>query len=120
VFVNREDSSSPIYLLIHVDDSLIASRGLDKVFWVKDRMREKFSIHDFEEVKDLNPGNFPDCEITRNRDRVIHMSSALKIAKLVESFGLEGETLSYKFVSSRACFKTRMGADFVVRSKVQS
>lgn len=88
VFVQREDSGSPIYMLIFVDDLLIASKHLNRVQWTKDKIKDIFAIHDLGEVQD-----FLGCVITRDRpNRVIFMSNTLKIEKLVDEYGLSGDT----------------------------
>ena len=97
VYVQREDPESPVYMLVFVDDLLIASKKLSQVEWTKERIKDIFAIHDLGEVQD-----FLGCVITRDREnRVFYMSNTLKIEKLVDEYGLSGETRSVSVPMSK-------------------
>jgi hypothetical protein len=88
IYVCEEKGKAPVYLAIFVDDMLIVSKDLNRVMRFKEELGNVFAIHDLGEVRD-----FLGCQVVRDRkNRVIWMSSGLKIEALVESFGLSGET----------------------------
>jgi Reverse transcriptase (RNA-dependent DNA polymerase) len=90
-----------VFLPTYVDDLLIICKDLVKVNWVKDRLKEEFSVHDLGEVKD-----FLGCEIKRNRqEQVMYMTCNKKIEEIGKEFGVADTD---KYVS------TPMGTGFVL------
>jgi Reverse transcriptase (RNA-dependent DNA polymerase) len=88
VYVNTHKDSSPVYLLLYVDDFLIVSKGMKQVQWAKDKLADEYTVHDLGEVKD-----FVGCEVVRDREnRTIRMTCQRKIDELCEKFGLNGAT----------------------------
>jgi Reverse transcriptase (RNA-dependent DNA polymerase) len=54
--------------MFYVDDLLIICKDLDKVNWVKERLKKEFTVQDLGEVKD-----FLGCEVKRDmQEQVIY------------------------------------------------
>ena len=79
------DEEDALYLLLYVDDMLIASRSMDVVKRLKRILSSKF------EMKDLGPAeNILRMEICRDRCKgVLHLSQERYIQKVLEMFGME-------------------------------
>ena len=101
--MSKPESGDPVYLILFVDDMLIMSKSLEKVTDFKRAISSEFSIHDLGEVKD-----FLGYQIVRDREqRVMYMSSGLKIDALVEKFGLDGDTRAVETPMQRCFVPTR-------------
>ena len=84
VYVKSEKDGSKSYILVYVDDLLIASKQRNEIVQTKGALLEDFKIHDLGEVKD-----FLGCQVKRDRgSRQLSVSCIPKIDALVEKFGL--------------------------------
>jgi hypothetical protein len=90
LYYNHEDNSST-WLLIYVDDILIASKSSDAVSNVKTSLMTSFEARDLGEAK-----HYLGIKITRDRgSRTIMLTQELMTTELVAKFGLsEGKTKS--------------------------
>jgi hypothetical protein len=89
VYVRCSPDGGKSFVLIYVDDLLIASKGMSEIERVKGLLKKEFTIHDLGEVKD-----FLGCQVMRDRDKgLISLSCIPKIDILVDKFGLDLESL---------------------------
>jgi hypothetical protein len=73
-----------VYVLVYVDDMLIASKSMSAINEVKDKLDKVFDIHDLGE-----PHRFLGLEITRNRQRrTLKLSQCGAATALVSKYGL--------------------------------
>ena len=82
VYVRSLDDGSRIYLLLYVDDILIACKSKKMVQELKATLSQKF------EMKDLGPARkILGMEIFRDRDKkVLHLSQGGYIRKVLERY----------------------------------
>ena len=81
-YLNTE--SGRIYLLVYVDDILIAARSKADVEWVKKALADKFEAHDLGEAH-----YFLGIDIVRNRAaRTVKLSQKRLTAELVDNHGM--------------------------------
>jgi transposase InsO family protein len=80
-----ESKTSTVYLLIYVDDILIAGKDKDKVNYIKEELLTRFEGRDLGEVT-----SFLGINITRERNtNMIKIDQAGMISSILQQFGLE-------------------------------
>ena len=85
VYIKDIDQEDALYLLLYVDDMLIASRSMDAVKRLKKILSSKF------EMKDLGPAKkILGMKICRDMFKgVLHLSQKKYVQKILERFGME-------------------------------
>ena len=86
VYVCALQGGGHIYLLLYVDDMLIASKDKEEVKHLKSRLAEEFNM------KDLGPAKkILGMEILRDRnERTLRLSQEAYVKKVLARFGMEG------------------------------
>ena len=85
VYVRSLDDGTRIYLLLYVDDMLIACKSKKMVQELKAALSQEF------EMKDLGPARkILGMEISKDRDkRMLHLSQGGYVRKILERFGMK-------------------------------
>ncbi|KAM2793311.1 hypothetical protein PS2_004857 [Malus domestica] len=86
-FKNFQDGSF-IYLLIYVDDLLIASKNVEEIEKLKKQMKNEFEMKDLGEAKKILG-----MEITRDREKgLVCLNQRQYLEKLIQKFGVHDST----------------------------
>jgi len=108
VYVKSLDDSSFIFLLLYVDDMLIAAKNLDDVVGLKALLSQEFDMKDLGDAK-----KFLGMEIRRNRSsKKLWLSQQSYVEKVLDRFGMSNAKpvstpLANHFkLSSNQCPKT--------------
>jgi len=85
VYVRDVDIDNALYLLLYVDDMLIASRSMSDVIQLKKALSIEF------EMKDLDPAQkILGMEICKDRCKgILHLSQGCYIKKILDRFGMK-------------------------------
>ena len=85
VYIKDVDEEDVLYLLLYVDDMLIANRSMDAMKRLKRALSSEF------EMKNLGPAEkILGIEIYRDRCKgVLHLSQEKYVQKVLERFGME-------------------------------
>ncbi|PNF15497.1 hypothetical protein B7P43_G17001 [Cryptotermes secundus] len=78
----RNKDGKPIYILLYVDDFIIASKDLQEMTVLKNKLKEKFKVKDLGNLK-----YFLGIRIIR-KEQTMHLSQAAYVGKLLEKFGM--------------------------------
>lgn len=88
VYFKKLQDGSFIYLLLYVDDMLIASKNVKEIEKLKAQMKNKFEMKDLGEVKKILG-----MEITRNRKKsLVYLTQKQYLCKLLQRFGINDAT----------------------------
>ncbi|KAM2628105.1 hypothetical protein TB2_001483 [Malus domestica] len=109
VYFKKLQDGSFIYLLIYVDDMLIASKNVEEIEKLKKQMKNEFEMKDLGEAKKILG-----MEITRDRAKgLVSLNQRQYLEKLIRKFGVHDSTkpvntpLTPHFkLSSLQCLKT--------------
>ncbi|KAM1959838.1 hypothetical protein ACFX15_005064 [Malus domestica] len=109
VYFKKLQDGSFIYLLIYVDDMLIASKNVEEIEKLKKQMKNEFEMKDLGEAKKILG-----MEITRDREKgLVSLNQRQYLEKLIRKFGVHDSTkpvstpLAPHFkLSSLQCSKT--------------
>ena len=84
VYFYKLRDGSIIYLLLYVDDMLIASKSQDEVEKLKTQFNQKFEMKDLSEAKKIL-----NIEIIRDKKRVkVYLSQRQYLKKVLQRFGM--------------------------------
>ncbi|KAM2436809.1 hypothetical protein ACFX1W_013989 [Malus domestica] len=88
VYFKKLQDGSFIYLLIYVDDMLIASKNVEKIEKLKKQMKNEFEMKDLGEAKKILS-----MEITRDREKgLVSLNKRQYLEKLIRKFGVHDST----------------------------
>ena len=88
VYFRKLQEESFIYLLLYVDDMLIASKSKDKIEKLKTQLNQEFEMKDLGEVKKILG-----MEICRDRARgKVSLSQKQYLKKVLQQFGMTEQT----------------------------
>jgi hypothetical protein len=88
VYHKKLSGGTYVYLLIYVDDMLIASSDITEIRKLKAQMQKEFEMKDLGEARKILG-----MEITRNREeKLVYLSQKQYLEKLLHKFGIKGET----------------------------
>ncbi|KAM1535363.1 hypothetical protein ACFX1Z_014373 [Malus domestica] len=88
VYFKKLQDGSFIYLLIYVDDMLIASKNVEEIEKLKKQMKNEFEMKDLGEAKKILG-----MEITRDRGKgLISLNQRQYLEKLIRKFGVHDLT----------------------------
>ena len=109
VYFKKLQDGSLIYLLIYVDDMLIASKNVEEIEKLKKQMKNEFEMKDLGEAKKILG-----MEIIRDREKgLVCLNQRQYLEKLIRKFGVHDSTkpvstplASHFKLSSLQCSKT--------------
>ncbi|KAM1402838.1 hypothetical protein ACFX2I_011521 [Malus domestica] len=88
VYFKKLQDESFIYLLIYVDDMLIASKNVEEIEKLKKQMKNEFEMKDLGEAKKIIG-----MEITRDREKgLVSLNQRQYLEKLIRKFGVYDST----------------------------
>ncbi|KAM1707528.1 hypothetical protein ACFX13_000672 [Malus domestica] len=88
VYFKKLQDGSFIYLLIYVDDMLIASKNVEEIEKLKKQMKNEFEMKDLSEAKKILG-----MEITRDRAKgFVSLNKKQYLEKLIRKFGVHDST----------------------------
>ncbi|KAM2680165.1 hypothetical protein EV2_011992 [Malus domestica] len=88
VYFKKLQDESFIYLLIYVDDMLIASKNVEEIEKLKKQMKNEFEMKDLGEAKKIIG-----MEITRDREKgLVSLNKRQYLEKLIRKFGVHDST----------------------------
>ena len=88
VYFKKLQDGSFIYLLIYVDDMLIASKNVEEIEKLKKQMKNEFEMNDLGEAKKILG-----MEITRDREKgLVSLNQRQYLEKLIRKFGVHDST----------------------------
>ena len=84
VYLCNLQDGSYIYLLLYVDDMLIAAKSQVEIEWLKAQMSKEFEMKDLEETK-----NILGMKVSRDRERnKLWLSQKQYLKKILQSFDI--------------------------------
>ena len=88
VYFRKLSDGSFIYLLLYVDDMLIAANSIGEIDKLKTRLNKEFEMKDLGDAKKILG-----MEITRDRDQgVVYLSQRHYLKKVLRRFGMDDNT----------------------------
>ena len=86
VYVNTLQGGGHVYLLLYVDDMLIASKDKEEIKCLKSKLAKEFDMKDLDSTKKILG-----MEIQRDRNvGTLRLSQEAYVKKVMERFGMEG------------------------------